>query len=177
MREMTGDAPVCTRDPRACRTRKRQQQKLHSAWHYTQELCHANSYNPSRKEPSDGTAGVKTHSEVPPSVRRHRRPVLPHRSCVTACALPMTGDFGSEVTSTALRQVHTARQPFRRCVNAYGNQPRLQTGRDCLAAHGSPRTTVSELSLRTPQEFPLLFYSGHSPPQRLFTARLLLPPR
>ena len=30
---------------------------------------------------------------------------------------------------------------------------------------------MSEFSLRTPQEFPLLFYSGHSPPLRRLAVR------
>lgn len=97
------------------------QQKHHSlgrrtSWHHIQVLCHSNSYSPSHIEPCDGSPEVKTHLGVPPLVRRHRRRVLPHKPCVTACALPRTGDFGSEVTSTALRQVHTARQPFRRGI-------------------------------------------------------------
>ena len=127
--------------------------------HYILGLCPANPYYPSHQKTLDGADRVKTHDQRPPSVRRHRRPVLPNRSRVTARALPRTDDW-----KCSSRQHGSLTSTY--CPSALSSSYTSGTTRN---ARTSPHCLAGNIAQKQrwlpPTPLPT-FYSGHTPPLR-----------
>lgn len=110
-----------------------------------QEYTAANPYYPPQKKTVGVRIRVSTHAQRSPSVRRHRRPILPNQSRVTARVHPRNRHSRQHanrqhVASTLLK---SARQPFRRDY-APG------TTRECINDRPLPCRSVAQVQRRLP---------------------------
>ena len=108
-----------------------------------QEYTAANPYYPPQEKTFGVRSAVSTHVERPPPVRRHRRPILPNPSRVTARAQSRTG------TRTFVRCQHVAStqtvpvSPF--VVIAHPG-----TTRECINDRPLPCRSVAQARRRLP---------------------------
>ena len=77
-----------------------------------QEYAAANPYYPLKIKTLGVRIGVSTHADRPPPVRRHRRPILPNQSRVTARVRSRTGFPQCREASMSLRHNTVPVSPF-----------------------------------------------------------------
>ena len=110
-----------------------------------QEYTAANPYYPPQKKTVGVRIRVSTHAQRSPSVRRHRRPILPNQSRVTARVHPRTGTrVSTRIASMSLR--HFSKVP----VSPFVVITHPGTTRECINDRPLPCRSVAQVQRRLP---------------------------